>query len=354
MKIIDISSHQSVETAGMDGIDAVIVKATQGTGYVNPKCDPQYQTAKAKGRLLGVYHYAGGGNPVAEADYFLENVKGYIGEAVLALDWEAGQNASWGDTNWCSKFVDRVHEKTGIYPLIYVQASAINQVANLVNRCGLWVAGYPTNAPGWNIPNFTYNIAPWKAYTIWQFTSSNETLDLNTGNLDAAAWKRIAGNKSTAPTPPVNPTPPVQPTGPTTQGKNLEVLAGEVQKGVWGDGDNRKKALGDRYDGVQAIVNHRTNPGGLQTATIERLRDLTIANQFRDGDSRKFLLGSYYETVQRAVNEKLAAKDRVYTVVAGDSLSGIGVKVNVPWLDIARRNGIPAPYVIQIGQKLRY
>ena len=65
LKVIDISSHQSVETAGIDGIDAVIVKATQGTGYINPKCDAQYQLAKKKGRLLGVYHYAGGGDPVA-------------------------------------------------------------------------------------------------------------------------------------------------------------------------------------------------------------------------------------------------------------------------------------------------
>ena len=36
LKVIDISSHQSVETAGIDGIDAVIVKATQGTAYINP------------------------------------------------------------------------------------------------------------------------------------------------------------------------------------------------------------------------------------------------------------------------------------------------------------------------------
>ena len=31
LKVIDISSHQTVEQAGMDGIDGVIVKATQGT-----------------------------------------------------------------------------------------------------------------------------------------------------------------------------------------------------------------------------------------------------------------------------------------------------------------------------------
>ena len=73
LKVIDISSHQTVEQAGMDGIDGVIVKATQGTTYINPKCNPQYQLAKLKGRLLGVYHYAGGGDPIAEADFFLKN-----------------------------------------------------------------------------------------------------------------------------------------------------------------------------------------------------------------------------------------------------------------------------------------
>ena len=39
----------------------VIVKATQGTTYVNPKANHQYELAKNLGKLVGTYHYAGGG-----------------------------------------------------------------------------------------------------------------------------------------------------------------------------------------------------------------------------------------------------------------------------------------------------
>lgn len=42
-----------------------------------------------------------------------------------------------------------------------------------------------------------------------------------------------------------------------------------------------------------------------------------------------------------------------YTVVRGDTLSGIGTKLHVAWPDIAKANGIVSPYTIGIGQKLR-
>lgn len=41
-----------------------------------------------------------------------------------------------------------------------------------------------------------------------------------------------------------------------------------------------------------------------------------------------------------------------YTVVKGDTLSGIGGKTGVAWKSIASANGISAPYVIRPGQKL--
>ncbi|WCT61513.1 SDR family oxidoreductase [Limosilactobacillus portuensis] len=65
-----------------------IVKASQGTGYVNPKYEYQYSLAKTNGRLLGLYHYAGGNDPVAEATYFLDHIRGKVGEAVLAAALE--------------------------------------------------------------------------------------------------------------------------------------------------------------------------------------------------------------------------------------------------------------------------
>jgi GH25 family lysozyme M1 (1,4-beta-N-acetylmuramidase)/LysM repeat protein len=349
LKIIDISSHQSIETAGMDGIDGVIVKTTQGTHYVNPKGDPQYQLAKKKGRLLGFYHYAEGTDPVSEANFFVDKSLGYFKEGIPCLDWESGENSSWGDPNWCRKFVNQVHARTGVWCMVYVQASAVNQVANLVNDCPLWVAGYPTDNASWDVPPFNYNIAPWHVYTLWQFTSGGG-LDRNVANIDAAAWKRIANPGNTEkPTPP-KPT-PVPPSKYNTTGKNLETMASDVQSGKVGDGDTRKSNLGKYFTGVQAIVNERAKANSAdQTHAI--LTEETKAGKYGNGDERKHMLGNYYDVVQSRINGK--TNQRVYTVVAGDSLSGIGATLGVPWIQLAQMNNIYAPYIIQVGQTIKY
>ena len=192
LKVVDVYSGSPRWYATDDNADAVIVKATQGTGYVNPFCDIDYQAAKKAGKLLGVYHYASGGDPISEANYFLKNVKGYIHEAILGLDWESSQNASWMNTNWCRQFVNEVHRQTGVWPIIYVQFSAVWQVANCADTCGLWGAGYPRYTNSWTVPPFlsSYNFAPWQALTGWQFTGNTE--DRSLFYVDANGWQAIA------------------------------------------------------------------------------------------------------------------------------------------------------------------
>lgn len=200
LKGIDVSSHDgfngskfssNTESCYQDS-DFVIVKATQGLTYVFSGCDPIYQRAKRDGKLLGTYHYAGGNDPGTEAEYFYKNIKGYIGEAIPCLDFEEYQNKSWHDKNWCLKFVKKFHELSGVYPLIYTAASQISRIENCADLCGLWVAGYPTNNNSWELPKFRYTIKPWKAWSIWQYSSSNEKTDRNYAQLTAESWAKIA------------------------------------------------------------------------------------------------------------------------------------------------------------------
>lgn len=174
----------------------VIVKATQGTGYVNPKCNHQWDLAGSLGKKRGLYHYAGGGNPVAEAQFFINNIKNYVGQAVLALDWEENQNAAWNNTNWARQFVDEVHRITGIYPIIYVQESAIWQVANCADVCGLWVAKYPSmDWHSWTVPNMNVSSGAFKFITGWQFAGDDE--DRSVFSLDEAGWDKLANPAGT-------------------------------------------------------------------------------------------------------------------------------------------------------------
>ena len=107
MRGIDISHWQNGLDLNAIDFDFVIMKATEGTTFVDNCCDGFYQKAKAMNKCLGVYHFANGGDYKAEADFFIENLKNYIGEAILVLDWEAQGNTQWNKSdrtwmkNWC-------------------------------------------------------------------------------------------------------------------------------------------------------------------------------------------------------------------------------------------------------------
>lgn len=193
---VDVYSGSSDSIIRDSHAQGVIVKATQGTSYVNPRCNHQYELAGQLGKLRGLYHYAGGGNPEAEAQYFINNIKNYVGKAVLILDWESYQNASWGNTSWARRFVDEVHRLTGVWCLIYVQESALWQVANCASKCGVWVAKYASmNWNSWTLPDMSVSSGAFACLTGWQFTGGD--MDRSIFYLDANAWNKIASGDGT-------------------------------------------------------------------------------------------------------------------------------------------------------------
>ena len=118
--------------------------------------DQPGQLRAAAGQEPRLLPLPGGGNATAEADYFVNTVRPYIGTAVLVLDWEGYQNAAWGNSNWVRVFVNRVHARTGVWPLVYTSAAYLYQIpADVRSHCGLWVAQYANNnATG-------YQTRPW-------------------------------------------------------------------------------------------------------------------------------------------------------------------------------------------------
>jgi GH25 family lysozyme M1 (1,4-beta-N-acetylmuramidase) len=212
LKGIDISSYQSGLNAGTISVDFVIIKATEGAGYVNPYCDTHYQQAKKAGKLRGVYHFARNtaNSSDAEAVFFVKNVKGYLKDAIIVLDWEDGT----ADVAWAKRWLDKVYQLTGVRPIIYMSESVVNSydwssVANA--NYGLWVAKYRDYATDLNYDMSLAGTAPsvkwWKFYTMWQWTSSGRLdgydapLDCNAFYGDAKAWQAYAGGTSMQDTP---------------------------------------------------------------------------------------------------------------------------------------------------------
>lgn len=205
----DISKWQNTSAVDLFR-DFVIIKATEGVGYVDPTCDTKYQYAKRKGKLLGVYHFARPdlSGAVAEADYFINNTTGYwkAKEAILVLDWETGNKA---DVNWALTWLRRVRDRTGIKPLIYMSASTLglaNWSAVVKEDFGLWIAGYPNKYNVANPPvpangEMPYNTSPWGFAAIWQYTSSAGTLDRDVAYMSRDAWSKYAGKVAAPPAP---------------------------------------------------------------------------------------------------------------------------------------------------------
>lgn len=193
---IDVASYQSYLNVGTYKCDFVMCKATEGTGYVNPVCDVHYQQAKAAGKLLGVYHFARpdtGNSAESEADYFLGNIKGYIGEAVLALDLECKN--WWNYVTWAKTFLDRVYAKTGIRPLFYSPGDGFQNFRDMLNagNYGIWSCSADHHYDG---------------ATIVMKQSVYDNLDHDTFYGDATAWRKYANPSGfVTPAPAVQETP---------------------------------------------------------------------------------------------------------------------------------------------------
>ena len=84
--------------------------------------------------------------------------------------------------------------------------------------------------------------------------------------------------------------------------KDIDTLAHEVIEGKYGNGEERKQALGSRYAEVQARVNEILAPAPDPTVDILDLVRKTIRGDFGNGEERKQALGENYSEVQREVN----------------------------------------------------
>ena len=199
LKGIDISNYQ----AGLDphklDIDFCICKATEGNFFVDEFCDGFVQDCINNGILWGFYHFAREWEPEREAQFFFENCAGYIGKGIPVLDYEVWGNND--DVAWCERFLQKFHDLSGIWPMLYISASHCTDFTGswIPQKCGLWVAGYPNADTTWTTADIPYNIAPWQFAAIWQFTSSlklkgyGASLDGDLAYMNKTAWGKYAG-----------------------------------------------------------------------------------------------------------------------------------------------------------------
>ena len=235
---IDVSGWQASNVTCTASYDFAVVKVSQGVGFENSSWRTQAKCVTDRGKSLGLYHYAGGNNAEAEADYFVGRARDYIGRAVLVLDWESYQNAQWGNSDWVRRFVQRVHTLTGVWPMVYVQASALGQIPGDVRaNCGLWVAQYASNAPtGYQSRPWNYAVygEAMRQYSGTGVVNTWSPIDLNIFRGEGWQWDLYA-NPTGGSTPPATPAAPAQPNTPPAN-TNTGGISHVMQWGetIWG------------------------------------------------------------------------------------------------------------------------
>lgn len=102
---VDVSSYQPEEfpltTPDGHPVDFVIIKATQGLGYVNPKLQAQLNWARKNGLSVGFYHFGDAGDIDKQAGFFHATIGPRLRPGDhLWFDWEKRDIASIQKDAW--------------------------------------------------------------------------------------------------------------------------------------------------------------------------------------------------------------------------------------------------------------
>ena len=151
-------------------IAGIIHKATEGL-----RADTQYAVRKAKCKELGYkwgsYHLGRPGDPITQADYYLATVQPTDDE-VIALDLEDVKDPRFMDLVNAERFVKRIKEKTGRYPILYITGNSRDALLAKYGPNSVFA-----NTPLWyvRIRSDISSLFPakplWNSYTLWQFAS---------------------------------------------------------------------------------------------------------------------------------------------------------------------------------------
>lgn len=207
VKGFDISHYQaSVDFKAAyksGGLRFVMIKATKGTTYKDPKFSSHYTKATSAGFIRGGYHFA---NPSTkknsgqdQAAYFARNGGGWTADGITLpgmLDLESGSSSQcWGLSDaqmvtWISDFVDEYHKRTKRYPIIYTSPSwwqtCTANSKKFSKTCPLDLAAWSDKAPS-SIPG------GWASWTFWQNSDTNKYGgDSDVFNGKASQLKKLA------------------------------------------------------------------------------------------------------------------------------------------------------------------
>ena len=126
--------------------------------------------ARAKGLLWGAYHLARPGNPVDQANHFLDYANPQDDE-MMVLDIEGIDPDNYMSLADAQVFAGHIKTRTGRYPVLYTNHSTARTIAlnrdkyRILSRLPLWYARYKPGIKG------SFPMGNWDNYALWQFSA---------------------------------------------------------------------------------------------------------------------------------------------------------------------------------------
>ena len=157
---------------------AIIHRATIGD-RADRKYAERRKEAKKRGYKWGAYHFGKPGDPIKQADFFLDTVRPDKDD-LIALDLESTDGTRHMSFADARTFIKRIKEKTGRYPLIYGNNEVTTAMSEnhrddeIFSQTLLWYARFKRN-----VTDFPQGL--WKTYTFWQFSSEQNCSPANRG-----------------------------------------------------------------------------------------------------------------------------------------------------------------------------
>jgi GH25 family lysozyme M1 (1,4-beta-N-acetylmuramidase) len=126
--------------------------------------------ARAGGLLWGAYHLARPGNPIDQANHFLEYADPKPDEMMI-LDLEGIDPQKFMSLEDAQIFAGHIKARTGRYPVLYTNHDTARYIAAyrkdypVLARLPLWYARYKPDVKG------VFPMGNWDSYLLWQFSS---------------------------------------------------------------------------------------------------------------------------------------------------------------------------------------
>ena len=133
--------------------------------------DTRRKLARMHGLLWGAYHLARPGNPVEQANHFLDYATPADDE-MMVLDIEGIDPERFMSLDDAQVFAGHVKTRTGRYPVLYTNHITARHIAanrdryRILSRLPLWYARYK---PG---IRSVFPLGNWDNYALWQFSAA--------------------------------------------------------------------------------------------------------------------------------------------------------------------------------------